>query len=564
LRPHVTAGSTSASTLRASRLVRERSGQVVLNGISLGVAPGDRIGVIGPNGVGKTTLLRLLAGLEEPDGGSVEISPPAATVGYLAQERERPPDESVEHYLRRRSGIADAERSLETAVQRLADGDMSDEVQTRYAYALERFNRVDPGGFEGRVSGALADLGASQDLLGAPVAGLSGGEAARVGLVAIMLSRFDITLLDEPTNDLDFEGLEHLEQLVLGMPGGVVVVSHDREFLARTVNAVLEINPHTRTGNLYGGSWASYLQEKAAVARHREESYEKYRQSREDLLSRAQRERQWATVGIRRERKAPKDKDKQQRDFRLNRTEQLASRARRTEKALDRLEEIEKPWEPWELRYSLQLAPRAGVVVASLKGAVVAKGTFRLGPVDLLIEWADRLAVVGPNGSGKTTLVEAILGRAQLVAGERALGPSVVPGELAQERSGFFGQHADADGTLLAQFMRATGFALPEARSLLAKFGLATDHVERSLATLSPGERTRAQLACFQAVGVNFLILDEPTNHLDLPAIEQLEAALASYEGTLLIVTHDRRLLEGLSVTHRAEVADGKVSVEEC
>ncbi len=564
LRPHLPAGSVPASTLRATKLVRERSGQVVLNGISLVVAPGDRIGVIGPNGVGKTTLLRLLAGLEPPDAGSVEISPPGASVGYLMQERERPQGDTVEEYLRRRSGTADAEKALEAAVQRLAGGDMSDDAQTWYAHALERFNRVDPGGFEGRAVGALADLGAGQELLAAPVAGLSGGEAARVGLAAIMLSRFDVTLLDEPTNDLDFLGLEHLEKLVLGLPGGLVVVSHDREFLSRTVNAVLEIDPHTRAANLYGGSWDSYLQEKAAVSRHREESYEKSRQTREDLLSRAQRERQWATSGTRRERKAPRDNDKAQRDFRVNRTEQLAARARRTEKALERLEEVEKPWEPWELRYSLQLAPRAGAVVASLTEAIVAKGSFRLGPVDLLVEWGDRLAVVGPNGSGKTTLVEAVLGRAPIVAGERALGPSVVTGELAQERAGVLGPSTGDGRPLLAEFMQLTGMTVPEARSLLAKFGLGPDHVGRRPATLSPGERTRMQLARFQAVGVNFLVLDEPTNHLDLPAIEQLEAALASYEGTLLIVTHDRRLLEGLRVTHRAEVAGGKVSVEPC
>jgi ATPase subunit of ABC transporter with duplicated ATPase domains len=401
-------------------------------------------------------------------------------------------------------------------------------------------------------------------LLEAPVASLSGGEAARVGLAAIMLSRFDVTLLDEPTNDLDFPGLEHLEKLVIGLPGGLVVVSHDREFLARTVNAVLEIDPHTRAGNLYGGNWASYLQEKAAAARHQEEAYDKYRQNREDLASRAQRERQWATSGTRRERKAPKDNDKVQRDFRVNRTEQLAARARRTEKALERLEEIEKPWEPWELRYSVQLAPRAGTVVASLSGAVVTKGPFRLGPVDLLVEWGDRVAVVGPNGAGKTTLVEAVLGRVPLVAGERVVGASVVPGELAQDRSGLPGPSRAGGGTLLAEFLRVTELTVPEARSLLAKFGLGAEHVERELSTLSPGERTRGQMACFQAVGVNFLVLDEPTNHLDLPAIEQLEAALDTYAGTLLIVSHDRRLLEGLRVTRRAEVAAGHVRVERC
>ena len=473
------------------------------------------------------------------------------------------PGEDVELYLRRRTGTADAEVVLDRAVQRIASGDMSEDAQSGYALALERFNQVDPGGFEARAAETLAGLGAGEGLLSAPVGRLSGGEAARVDLAAMMLSRYDVTLLDEPTNDLDFEGLEQLEDLVLNLASGLVVVSHDREFLARTVNAVLEIDPHTRRANLYGGNWASYLQEKAALARHKEEAWENFRNNREELLGRAQRERLWASTGVKRERKAANDKDKAQRDFRVNRTEQLAARARRTEKALERLEPAEKPWEQWELRYSLELAPRAGTVVAQLTGAEVEKGSFRLGPVDLLVKWGDRTAVTGPNGSGKTTLVEAVLERAPLVAGSSALGPSVVPGELGQARSTVLASGDGPGSDLLTAFMRATGLTVPEARSLLAKFGLGAEDVERPIATLSPGERTRAQLARFQAVGVNFLVLDEPTNHLDLPAIEQLEAALAAFEGTLLIVSHDRRLLEGLRVTQRVEVAGGKVTVKQ-
>jgi ATPase subunit of ABC transporter with duplicated ATPase domains len=586
LRSYTSAGWAPPATLKATKLSRERAGQLVLDDISLTVAPGDRIGVVGRNGVGKTTLLRMLAGLEVPDRGRVEVSPPGAKVGYLAQERDhRPgasgpgasvpgasvpgargpgasvPSESVEVYLRCRTGTADAELVLDRAVQRISSGDMSEEAQSSYAVALERFNLVDPGGFEARAAETLAGLGAGEGLLSAPVGGLSGGEAARVDLAAMMLSRYDVTLLDEPTNDLDFEGLEQLEDLVLNLAGGLVVVSHDREFLARTVNAVLEIDPHSRQANLYGGNWASYVQEKAALARHKEEAWDNFRQSREDLLGRAQRERLWANTGVKKERKSASDNDKAQRDFRVNRTEQLAARARRTEKALERLEQVEKPWEQWELRYSLELAPRAGAVVAQLTGVVAEKGSFRLGPVDLLVEWGDRTAVTGPNGSGKTTLVEAILGRAPLVAGSRTLGPSVVPGELGQARSTILATSDGGGPDVLTAFMRATGLTVPETRSLLAKFGLGAEDVERQIATLSPGERTRAQLACFQAVGVNFLVLDEPTNHLDLPAIEQLEAALAAYEGTLLIVSHDRRLLEGLRVTHQVEVAGGKVTV---
>jgi ATPase subunit of ABC transporter with duplicated ATPase domains len=560
-------GGASGAVLKATDLFRQRSGQVVLGGVSLALGPGERMGVVGPNGIGKTTLLRTLAGLEQPDSGTVEVSPPSAIVGYLAQSRQSPRDETVEQYLRDSCGIAEAEQAMGTALAAVAAGDLSLAAQEAYDRALARFNHVDPGGFEERAAAGLVALGAGPSLLGSSMGSLSGGELARAGLAALTLSRFDISLLDEPTNDLDFAGLEVLEKFVLGLGGGTVIVSHDRAFLARTVTSVLEIDPHTRKAALYRGGWTAYLEEKALTAGHRQEAYDKYRRSREELTERAQRERQWATSGTSRERSAPKDKDKLQRDFRINKTEQLAARARRTERALQRLEEVDKPWEPWQLRYTLAAAPRAGAVVVSLSEAVVQKGGFRLGPVDLLVEWGARVAVTGRNGSGKTTLVETVLGRAPLVSGTRSMGPSVVAGELAQHRAGLLspdGAYAGPADKLLAAFLRLSGLGLAEARSLLAKFGLGAEHVDRPLVTLSPGERTRAQLACYQAVSVNFLVLDEPTNHLDLPAIEQLEMALDTYDGTLLIVSHDRRLLEDLRVTHQAEVQDGRVKLTAC
>jgi len=381
------------------------------------------------------------------------------------------------------------------------------------------------------------------------VASLSGGQEAKVALAAIVLARFDVTLLDEPTNDLDFDGLARLEDMVSRRTGAMVIVSHDRAFLDGTVTDVLELDEHAHRGRTYGGGWAGYLAEREADRLHAAEAYATYESRRAALGQRAQRERQWATSGVARERRQPRDNDKAQRDFRINRTERLAARARRTDRALESLEVVEKPWEGWDLRFAINEAARSGAVVASLTEAVLERGDFTLGPLTLDIAWGERIALVGPNGSGKTTLVEALLGRLPLAVGARTMGPSVVVGQLAQDRRVLGRAPSVADA-----FVAATGLPPDRARSHLAKFGLGADVVLRPPASLSAGERTRAELAAFSATGVNFLVLDEPTNHLDLPAIEQLESALQGYGGTLLLVSHDRRLLEAVTITRRLEV----------
>ncbi len=420
----------------------------------------------------------------------------------------------------------------------------------RYAAALERYEAVSAGDFEARLVSVCAQVALPPDVTEQPVSMLSGGQEARVALAAILLAGFDVTLLDEPTNDLDFGGLSRLEDIVARRTGGMVIVSHDRAFLERTVTDVLELDPHSRTGTVYGGGWAAYQGERAADQEHAAEAYDVYESQRAELRRRAQRERQWATAGVAREKKQPRDNDKAQRKFRIERTEALAGRARRTERALGALEAVEKPWEGWDLRFTINEAARSGDLVVRLEDAVVERGDFTLGPFTLDVAWAERIALVGPNGSGKTTLVEALLGRLPLSAGTRRMGPSVVVGELAQDRR-ILGDHP----SLADAFTAATGLRRDQARSQLAKFGLGADAVLRSAALLSPGERTRAELAAFAALGVNFLVLDEPTNHLDLPAIEQLEAALDGYGGTLLLVSHDRRLLESVTMTRRVELA---------
>jgi ATPase subunit of ABC transporter with duplicated ATPase domains len=535
-----------SGTLAAAHVTVVHGTHLVLTDVSVVVGPRARIGVVGPNGVGKSTLLRVLAGLEAPDSGTVERSPATLTVGYLPQEVIGADGETLLDYLRRRTGVAAADAALEAATTALADDPTL--VET-HAEALDHFLALGGDDLAARAAAVGADLGLGYKRLAQPMAGLSGGQRARAGLAAILLSRFDVLLLDEPTNDLDFAGLELLERFVGDAPAAVGLVSHDRAFLDRVVERVIELDAHDHTAREYSGGWTAYLEERARDRAHGYEHYGQYRSDRQRLQERSRQQRQWADRGRTKAVRRPSDPDKYIRHRNVQATERLAAKARATDRAMERLEVVDKPWEGWELKLQLPRAPRSSDVVARLEQAVVERGTFRLGPVDLELHWQDRLAIVGANGSGKTTLLQALLGRVPLSSGARVWGSRVVVGELDQARRVLSGEDS-----LLDVFCQETGMLAGDARTLLAKFELGPDEVLRSTATLSPGERTRALLALLVAKEVNLLVLDEPTNHLDLPAIEQLEAALEAYDGTLVLVTHDRRLLDAVHVTRTLQL----------
>ena len=421
----------------------------VLDRVSLVVPPGDRIGVVGPNGVGKSTLLRVLAGLEEPDSGRIVRS---GSVAYLAQEP--------------------------------------------------------------------------------PVSGVSGGEAARAALGEVLRAEPDVLLLDEPTNNLDFDGLRWLERSLLRSQAGVVLVSHDRAFLDRVVTRVVEFEGETRRVREYPGNWSDYAAARERARAEHERAYGEYIEERDRFTQLLSKRRSEARAGG-----AQADR---------RGTNALRGKVAQAKHHLAQLEEVDKPWTPWDLQLTFADAPRTGEI-ASLRSVIVERASFRFGPVDLELRYGDRLAVTGPNGKGKTTLLRALTSGLYIAAGTRTVGNGTVFGELEQGRDRF-------TGVLLDDFCEASGLRQAEARTLLAKFALGADDVLRTGPSLSPGERTRAALALFAARGVNCLILDEPTNHLDLEAIEELERALASYEGALVVVSHDRRFLEALAVERTIEL----------
>ena len=528
--------------------------QTLFEALDLSVGPGDVVGVVGANGAGKSTLLRLLSGALEPLAGTVGTSPSDAFVGWLPQEHERVPGETVAGYLARRTGATEATAAMEATAAAL--GSEVAGADDAYALALDRWLASGAPDLADRIPAVLADLGLDADP-GALMTSLSGGQAARAGLAALLLSRFDLVLLDEPTNDLDLNGLETLETFVRGLRSGVVLVSHDREFLSRVVTRVVELDLTQHQVAVHDGGYDAFLHEREVARRHAREAYEEFADKKSDLVSRMRTQREWSSQGVRNAIKKSPDNDKIRRKASMESAEKQGQKVRQMESRIARLEEVEEPRKEWALQFTVGAAPRSSSVVAVLDAAVLRRGDFTLGPVSLQVNARDRIGITGPNGAGKTTLLELLLGRLQPDEGRATLGASVAVGEIDQARTGL------AEDLPLGDAFEAVipSMDAGAVRTLLAKFGLKTDQVTRLVGRLSPGERTRAALAVLQARGVNLLVLDEPTNHLDLPAIEQLEQALASYDGALLLVSHDRRLLDNVSLDHSWSVNAGRVTV---
>ncbi len=543
-----------SATLVAKDLSGRHGHRVLFEGLDLTVAPGDVIGVVGANGAGKSTLLALLGGGAQPMGGSVSCAPRDAFVGLLPQEHERLPGETVGRYIGRRTGATEATEAMETAAAALGSDEPG--VDDAYAVAFDRWMASGAADLDDRVAPVLADLGldVGPDAL---MTALSGGQAARVALAALLLSRFDVVLLDEPTNDLDLDGLARLEAFVQGLRGGVVLVSHDREFLARCVTRIVELDLAQGQVSVYDGGYDAFLEERAVARRHAREAYEQFAGTKADLVQRARTQREWSSQGVRNAMKKSPDNDKIRRKAATESSEKQAQKVRQMESRIARLDEVEEPRKEWVLQFDIAAAPRSSGVVATLNEATRRLGDFRLGPVSVQVNAGERIGITGPNGAGKTTLLRLLLGETDPDEGSASLGASVAIGVIDQARTTLddslpLGEAVEA---LVPEMTQA------EVRTLLAKFGLRADQVTSQVGRLSPGERTRAAMALLQSRGVNLLVLDEPTNHLDLPAIEQLEQALASYDGALLLVSHDRRLLDNVRLDQRWEVEGGRVVV---
>jgi ATPase subunit of ABC transporter with duplicated ATPase domains len=516
--------------------------RTVLDSVELQVHYGDRIALVGRNGSGKSTLLRILSGEEAADGGTVARH---GSVAYLPQLVATPALSAREAILER-IGVAGAAAEVERHLKALEGGDL--DAIDAHAAALDRWLALGGEDAEARLAGAASELGLAPELLDRPLSTLSGGQASRAGLAALRVARCDVLLLDEPTNHLDADGLARLRALLDEHAGAVVLVSHDRSLLADFADTIVELDEGSATR--YSGGWEAFQRERADARARASREYEHAVAERDRLtaVDREIRRRAAASAGRVDPRRSP-DGDKHAKEYVRSRADGMRQRAARLGTRREQVEVPDKPIEHARLALELSAAERRGGAALSLEGAEFRRGDWHLGPLDLTVSYGDRLRLAGPNGAGKSTVLATLEGTLPLTAGRRRVAPGAVVATLGQDRKAMAGE-----STATAVMRAATGLDETDARTALAAFGLTAEEVERPASTLSPGERTRAELALAAHRRATCLLLDEPTNHLDIESLEVLEASVVDWPGALVVATHDATFAAALRLDQEIEL----------